>query len=487
MAEITLADLLAWEPRLRAVSRVATGGSTIDRTTAGAMLDRELTWAVAARATAPMLPPLRGGELVLLPHRILAESGVTVAPLLRELVGHGVAGVLLETEAVPSGRSPLPVLTLPVGPMTPDLEGELNRLLTQRRGELYRAGTELGRLLAGLTTVGAGLEPVLTATADALGIPVAVFDARGLPLAASGPGAGGAVDERVTIDLMGGETLALGPVARDRRALARLVGERVAVAVEASLARAARERPRGPARATALAAFLTGAGVSSPAAQVTAIGLPPDAIFRVALAASDLGATGVQRLLSPLGTVHDAGVIDGVLAAVVETRSVAPRGSSERSPSRDGTTWVALSAPAHGALALTAAARQARYVAALLAEGSVRGPVARFDAVTDLGAFRLLYASWGSPELATFADEALGDLPERDKRGTLRQTLLAYLETGGSHVEAAARLEIHRNTLAYRLKQIAAATGQDPADPTTWLPLHLALLAASLPPAPSGG
>ena len=48
--------------------------------------------------------------------------------------------------------------------------------------------------------------------------------------------------------------------------------------------------------------------------------------------------------------------------------------------------------------------------------------------------------------------EALADLadPKRDRRGTLRSTLLAYLETGGSHVEAATALGIHRNTLSYR-------------------------------------
>jgi DNA-binding PucR family transcriptional regulator len=66
----------------------------------------------------------------------------------------------------------------------------------------------------------------------------------------------------------------------------------------------------------------------------------------------------------------------------------------------------------------------------------------------------------------------------------LRATLLAYLETGGSHVESAARLGIHRNTLAYRLKQIAVLTGTDPADPSTRLTLHLALTVERMPPAP---
>ncbi len=82
------------------------------------------------------------------------------------------------------------------------------------------------------------------------------------------------------------------------------------------------------------------------------------------------------------------------------------------------------------------------------------------------------------------AGEALGELPAGDRRGVLRQTLLTYLESGGSHAEAAARLAIHRNTLAYRLKQIVTLTGLDPTEPSTRLVLHLSLLAAALPPPP---
>ncbi|MEZ4497808.1 MAG: helix-turn-helix domain-containing protein [Thermomicrobiales bacterium] len=64
------------------------------------------------------------------------------------------------------------------------------------------------------------------------------------------------------------------------------------------------------------------------------------------------------------------------------------------------------------------------------------------------------------------------------------ETLLTFLECGGSHVDAAKQLNIHRNTLAYRLKQIADATQRDPAEPSARLTLHLALLGSMLPPAP---
>jgi DNA-binding PucR family transcriptional regulator len=116
----------------------------------------------------------------------------------------------------------------------------------------------------------------------------------------------------------------------------------------------------------------------------------------------------------------------------------------------------------------------------------IAGPVARFDAIEHLGPYRLLFRLWGSQELERFSKEALGDLVANDRRGALRQTLLTFLECGGSHVDAAKHLNIHRNTLAYRLKQIADTSHRDPADPSARLTLHLALLGTMLPPAPTG-
>lgn len=520
MAEITLGDLLAWESRLRLARGFAPPEKDADRTAvwAGSVSDRELTWAVAARASAPMLPTLRGGELVLLAHRILAETGVAIAPLLRELALHGAAGVVLEAEAVPPGLravgAPLPVLVIAVGPMALDLESDLNRLLTEKRGELYRRGTDIGRLLAGLTTAGADVGQILAAASEALALPSAVLDAKGSRLAAAGTST--ALEEtgrspyrgqhaesgaaRHEVRLAGGETLILGPVEAGTLALVRLAGERVAVAVEAALTRAAQTRPRGPARATALASFLTQPKSQTSVdrhAQALALGLSSEARYRVALGAPALGLTGLQRVLAPLGTVHDASTVDGAVAVIVDLRVSTgserpPAAAWQPVPASDGVAprgarshpWLALSSAVAGIGALHEATRQARYVARLLERDALRGPVARFDVLPDLGAYRLLYGYWGREELSLFVEQALGDLLAGDRRGVLRRTLRAYLETGGSHVEAALRLDIHRNTLAYRLKQIAATTGQDPSDPGKRLALHLALLAAELPPAP---
>ena len=59
MAEITLGDLLQWQ--LGLTFRPAIG----EREELG--LERPITWAVTVRTTLPILPALRGGEIVVVP------------------------------------------------------------------------------------------------------------------------------------------------------------------------------------------------------------------------------------------------------------------------------------------------------------------------------------------------------------------------------------------------------------------------------------
>jgi DNA-binding PucR family transcriptional regulator len=147
--------------------------------------------------------------------------------------------------------------------------------------------------------------------------------------------------------------------------------------------------------------------------------------------------------------------------------------------------WVAQSGAVNGIGELTEAARQAAYVAGLIGAGLIERSSVRFDSATELGGFSLLYRFWGTSELTDFAGEILGDLLNQDKSGVLRQTLLHFLESGGSRVEAAERAAIHRNTLAYRLRRIAELTKLNPHLPGDRLSLHLAILAQSIPAATS--
>jgi hypothetical protein len=67
-------------------------------------------------------------------------------------------------------------------------------------------------------------------------------------------------------------------------------------------------------------------------------------------------------------------------------------------------------------------------------------------------------------------------LPLVHARGTLIETLAAYVDSGGS-IEATGRaLFVHPNTVRYRLKQVAELTGFSPADPRDGFVLQIALV-----------
>lgn len=102
------------------------------------------------------------------------------------------------------------------------------------------------------------------------------------------------------------------------------------------------------------------------------------------------------------------------------------------------------------------------------------GHVTSFD---ELGIYRLIFAAEGLPELRTFQGEALGNLLAYDAQhgSNLIQTLEAFFAANCSPKEAANLLQVHRNTVLYRLDRIADITGVDLDDPHVRLRLHLAL------------
>jgi hypothetical protein len=440
---------------------------------------------------------------VILPDRILLDSGVPVDEIVREVASRGATGLIVE-QFIPA---PASLVTIWAGAIPADMESDINRMLTEQRGEIYRVGTELGRVLTQLNAAGADLDQVLQSASEHLGFGAAVVSARDGLLSARGAeiedlaaeaslaaGGRGWQADCYGLRLANGATLWLGPVPPEARAMARLVSERIGMAVEAALAHALDVRPRGSARANALAGLLT--EVDGEAARVgAALGLPSNGRYVVALAPEGISRLGMQRELAGLGSVHDAGEVDGFAAALIEAANRPGRtasGSQVHASDRRGAqdtrsdpdSWIALSEAVSGVARVPAAAREARYLAALIAAGMLDGSLVRYDRPADVGVYRLLFPLWGSGELEGYARDTLGDLVGRDKRGTLRRTLLAYLEAGGSQVDAAAKLGVHRNTLAYRLKQIAELTGTDPTKPQSHLALHMALLASVLPAAP---
>lgn len=78
--------------------------------------------------------------------------------------------------------------------------------------------------------------------------------------------------------------------------------------------------------------------------------------------------------------------------------------------------------------------------------------------------------------------QAVRELARHDRQhnGELLTTLEAFLEAGGHRTVASAQLNIHRNTLAYRLERIQEELGLDPTDPTLQAELVVALRAYRL-------
>lgn len=102
------------------------------------------------------------------------------------------------------------------------------------------------------------------------------------------------------------------------------------------------------------------------------------------------------------------------------------------------------------------------------------GHVTDYD---ELGIYRLILAAENLPELRTFHDESLAALIEYDRlhNSTLVQTLEAFFQANCSPKEASSILQVHRNTVLYRLERIADITGQNLDDADVRLRLHLAL------------
>jgi len=110
------------------------------------------------------------------------------------------------------------------------------------------------------------------------------------------------------------------------------------------------------------------------------------------------------------------------------------------------------------------------------------GPDSRVVCFWELGLMDWLYRL---PPEALSGNPYLGKihlLAEHDRKtnGDMVRTLDSYLEHGGALAEAAAALNIHRNTLLYRLGRAEEITGLDLRDVAQRLNLHVALKAHQL-------
>jgi hypothetical protein len=342
-----------------------------------------------------------------------------------------------------------------------------------------------------------GITALIETASLASGLPMAVVDARGRTVAARDDRPMIELDEEhldatvIRRGLANGATLAVGPVHPQQQLLARFLIDRLVTAANAALHRDDARRPRGSGRTMAAEALLAQEPRDSADRRTAALalGLDPDGVFVVAVTTGGSEAV-VSRLLGKLGPVYLAGSNNGRRASLIAVKRWAGADNLTSRVNELKRLWcatsgftgatLALSAPSIGVTGLPQAAAEARFLATLQDQPSFSRRAASFASIDDIGAMRLLYQLRDSSELRQFVADALGPLEQRDKRGTLRATLREFLSSGGSHVQAASRLGIHRNTLAYRLRRIGEFVGKDVGDPGIWLTLHLALSASEM-------
>jgi len=145
-----------------------------------------------------------------------------------------------------------------------------------------------------------------------------------------------------------------------------------------------------------------------------------------------------------------------------------------RTPS--GLVAAGLSRPALGLSALREAYREAKDAVSIAHQLGEREATTYYG---DLKLFQLLLALKESSldNMRRFHQETLAVLVEHDERkqGDLIRTLNGFFEANGNLAKAATDLDVHRNTLVYRLDRIAELTGLDLNDSDNRLILHLAL------------
>ncbi len=141
-----------------------------------------------------------------------------------------------------------------------------------------------------------------------------------------------------------------------------------------------------------------------------------------------------------------------------------------------GLVGAGISRPANGLSGLREAYREAKDAVSIANELGDREHTTFYG---DLKLFQLLLAlkERNLDHLRRFHQETLGKLVEHDERkqADLIRTLNGFFEANGNLAKAAADLDVHRNTLVYRLERIAELTEMNLDDPDNRLILHLAL------------
>jgi purine catabolism regulator len=145
-----------------------------------------------------------------------------------------------------------------------------------------------------------------------------------------------------------------------------------------------------------------------------------------------------------------------------------------RTPS--GLVASGISRPAVGLRVLRESYREAKDAVSIAQE---LGDFEKTTFYGDLKLYQLLLAlkERNLEHMSRFYQETMGPLVEHDdrKQSDLVRTLTGFFDANGNLAQAAKDLDVHRNTLVYRLERISELTNLDLNDADNRLILHLSL------------
>jgi hypothetical protein len=461
--------------------------------------DREVGWVRVLKPRVPAFDALETGDLAIIP----APALTVVAPGASQLHDLVVALVRARTPAVllvegDSGNDRLAALgeaastagltALEMGHIDPvALERSVIGFLVNRRAELDRRAAELETQLARFALLGRGLDVQAATIGAFLGRAVVIEGRRGDPLAvhapADVPGAGAAVASylarpsgagalRVDIPAPAGESgtggrlILLGDAPPDE--LDRIAAERVAALLALELARdeAVRQAREETRRGDPLPAD------GPPWVVIVAMQRFPEGPDDVA--AREETRAELRLLMSPRRLLLRGSSESLELRLVAAAPADDPDGlgtANRLATFLDRT--VAVSRPFHEPGARPAAEAAARATL----EAAEQLPAApRVARASRLPAYLLLGNVRNLPDGVRQARELLAPiLVGRDETQRERLDTLAAVLSSPSLAEAAARLGVHRNTIAYRVQRLEARGDWDLSDPELRVALMLAV------------
>ncbi|MBC6934320.1 MAG: hypothetical protein DWB42_00600 [Chloroflexi bacterium] len=210
---------------------------------------------------------------------------------------------------------------------------------------------------------------------------------------------------------------------------------------------------------------------------VTKMGAPLPLDSLISLVRDDMarrsinGAVGQYvDVIVALYPVENPAMVGRVRRVVEEVRDQL----ATRTPS--GLVGAGISRPAAALSALREAYREAKDALSIANQLGDREETTFYG---DLKLFQLLLAlkEKNLEHLRRFYQDTLGPLVEHDERkqGELIRTLNGFFEANGNLAKAASDLDVHRNTLVYRLERISELTEMNLDDADNRLILHLAL------------